>query len=59
MKKLLPFITVVTLANGVCAQNAQKEPDIIKLPKPKLESKVCGGYNSCWCRMDFIAKVLG
>ena len=40
MKKLLPFITVVTLANGVCAQNAQKEPDIIKLPKPKLESKV-------------------
>ena len=40
MKKLLSLITAVTLANGVCAQNTQKEPDIIKLPKPNLESKV-------------------
>jgi len=40
MKKLLSLITAVTLANGVCAQNTQKEPDIIKLPKPKLESKI-------------------
>ena len=40
MNKLLPLITAVTLAGGVCAQNTQKEPDIISLPKPKLESNV-------------------
>lgn len=40
MKTLLPFITAVTLINGVSAESAQKGSDIITLPKPKLESKI-------------------
>ncbi len=40
MKNLLPFITAVTLINGVSAESAQKGSDIITLPKPKLESKI-------------------
>ena len=40
MKNLLPFITAVTLVNGVSAESARKGSDIITLPKPKLESKV-------------------
>ena len=40
MKNLLPFITAVTLVNGVTAESAQKGSNIITLPKPKLESKI-------------------
>ena len=40
MKNLLPFITAVTLVNGVNAESVQKGSDIITLPKPKFESKI-------------------